>query len=275
MARRIFSCAGASLVSIPVDKDGLQTDALARIDARLAYVTPSHQFPLGSVMSISRRQELIEWAQRRNAFVVEDDYDSEYRYDIRPVPPLHGLAESDNVIYVGTISKTLSPMLRIGYLVVPPALQDVFASAKQLSDRHSPVAEQHALASLIESGSYEKHVRRVRRLNGERRKTLLSALRRRFSDRITVEGADAGLHIVVWFNELPQKLESALTERARTAGVGVHSISPHYSPGDLRRDNVGIVMGYAALDARQIERGIRILADVVSELRSSRPHSQH
>ncbi len=189
-------------VSIPVDADGLNTALLVGVEARLAYVTPSHQFPLGSVLPISRRHQLLAWARQHGAYIIEDDYDSEYRYDINPVPPLHGLEGSGHVIYLGTISKTLSPTLRIGYLVVPPELQEVFATAKQLTDRHSPIIEQEALASLIESGAYESHVRRVRRLNGERRETMLNALRHRFGDEISIEGADAGLHVVMWLNRL-------------------------------------------------------------------------
>jgi len=130
-------------------------------------------------MPVSRRHRLLEWARRHDAHVIEDDYDSEYRYDINPVPPLYGLEDSGgNVIYLGTISNTLSPALRIGYLVVPPALQQVFAAAKRLTDRHSPVAEQAALAALIENGAYERHVRRVRRLNGAARRAAERALHR-------------------------------------------------------------------------------------------------
>ncbi|MGO4685181.1 MocR-like pyridoxine biosynthesis transcription factor PdxR [Hyphomicrobium sp. 2TAF46] len=269
MARQIFSGTGASPVSVPVDDAGLNTDLLAEVDARLAYVTPSHQFPLGGVMPISRRHQLLQWAKRRNAHVIEDDYDSEYRYDINPVAPLHGLEDSDNVIYLGTISKTLSPTLRIGYLVVPPGLQDVFATAKELADRHSPVAEQEALAALIESGAYESHVRRVRRFNHERRQTLLNALRHRFGDKIEIEGADAGLHMVVWFKNLPLSLEPALLESARRERVGVHSISRLYDPAlpGGRPDQVGLVMGYSALDLRWIERGTHLLADAVKRVR--------
>jgi GntR family transcriptional regulator/MocR family aminotransferase len=267
MARRIFACTGASPISIPVDGDGLKTELLADTEARMAYVTPSHQFPLGSVMSIARRHQLLEWAQHYDAYVIEDDYDSEYRYDINPVPPLHVLEESGNVIYLGTISKTLSPTLRIGYLVVPPHLQEVAASAKQLTDRHSPVTEQDALASFIESGLYEAHVRRVRRLNSERRQMLLNALNHRFADSITIEGADAGLHIVVWFKELPRSQEQELIHAARRVGVGVHSISALYDPGSItaRADKVGLVMGYAALDTKQIEKGVHLLAQAVKQ----------
>ena len=268
MARQVFASTGASPISVAVDGDGLETDLLARIEARLAYVTPSHQFPLGGVMPISRRHQLLEWARRNDAYVIEDDYDSEYRYDINPVPPLHKLEDRSSVIYLGTISKTLSPMLRIGYLVVPPELKDVFATAKQLLDRHSPVAEQEALASLIESGAYESHVRRVRRLNGERRQTLLNALRRGFEDRIAIEGADAGLHVVVWLKDLPRSLEAPLVEGARRAGVGIHSISPLYD-GEVDEgpaDRVGLVMGYSALSTRQIEKGVRLLLEAVEHV---------
>jgi GntR family transcriptional regulator/MocR family aminotransferase len=268
MARWAFASQGASAVPLGVNGDGLITDLLAGIEARLAYVTPSHQFPLGSVMPISRRHQLLAWARERGAYVIEDDYDSEYRYDINPVPPLHGLEDSERVIYLGTISKTLSPTLRIGYLVVPPQLQEVFARSKELTDRHSPVMEQEALASLIESGTYESHVRRMRRLNGERRKALLNAVRHSFGDRIAIEGADAGLHVVMWFRELSRSLEEAVIERARRAGVGVYSIASLYGTyaDDIRADQIGLVMGYAALDIRNIERGVHLLAGVVEEL---------
>lgn len=272
MARRVFSATGATAVPIPVDADGLETERLARIEARLAYVTPSHQFPLGGVLPIARRHQLLAWAKRFDAYVIEDDYDSEYRYDTRPVPPLHALEGSDNVIYLGTISKTLSPTLRIGYLVAPSGLQSVFSTAKQVMDRHTSLIEQEALASMLESGAYDSHVRRVRRRNGERRQTLLDALRRRFGERIRIEGAAAGLHVVVWFRDLPQASEATLIEAARARGVGIYPVSMLF---DQRRParrtaGVGLVMGYAALEARQIERGCQLLAQAVEQIRPAR-----
>lgn len=271
MARQVFASTGALPVPTAADRDGLRADLVEDIDARLAYVTPSHQFPLGGVMPVARRHRLVAWAERRGAWLVEDDYDSEYRYDINPVPPLHGLEDSGRVIYLGTISKTLSPTLRIGYLVVPPALQEAFAAAKQLTDRHSPLTEQEALAALIESGAYERHLRRVRRANGERREALLAALRLHFGDRIAIEGAEAGLHIVAWFAGLPAAQEPALVAAARRAGVGVYPLSPLYDPGNAqgRPDAAGLVMGYAALDARRIARGVEGLAAAVEEARKA------
>ncbi|MFT3688526.1 PLP-dependent aminotransferase family protein [Paenirhodobacter sp.] len=267
MARGVFASTGAMSLPLPVDRDGLVAEALAHVRARLAYVTPSHQFPLGGVLPVSRRHQLLAWARGQGAWVVEDDYDSEYRYDITPVPPLYGLDDSGRVIYLGTISKTLSPSLRIGYLVVPPDLRQVFATAKHLADRHAPLTEQEALAALIESGAYERHVRRARRLNGERRMTLLNALRGCFGDGAAIEGADAGLHLVLWL-DLPPSCEAPLVAEAGRAGVGIYPISPLYDPqaGTLP-DRVGLVMGYAALDARRIERGVQLLAEAVSRVR--------
>ncbi|RZN08008.1 aspartate aminotransferase [Bradyrhizobium genosp. SA-3] len=271
MAKHAFSATGATAVPIPVDKDGLLTERLTKTEARVAYVTPSHQFPLGSVMPIGRRQQLLNWAKKFNAYVIEDDYDSEYRYDTKPIPPLHTLEDSENVIYLGTVSKTLSPTLRIGYLVVPPELQSIFSAAKQGIDRHTPLFEQEALATMLETGTYDSHVNRIRRRNGERRKMLLDALRRRFGDRIQIDGAAAGLHVVVWFCDLPQASEAILIEAARTRGVGIYPVSPlfdrRHAGGGRRPDLAGLVMGYAALQPRQIERGCQLLAQAVEQLR--------
>lgn len=266
-ARQIFSSTGASPVAIPVDDAGFRSDKLGGVRARLAYVTPSHQFPLGSVMSVSRRHQLLEWAHRNDAYVVEDDYDSEFRYDINPVPPLHSLGGGGAVIYLGTVSKTLSPTLRIGFLVIPPALTNVFANAKLLADRHSPLTEQEALASLIESGAYERHVRRMRRIYAGRRAVLLDALAKAFGETVVVEGAEAGLHIVVWFTRLPRSAERVLAEAARSRSVGIYSVSRHYGEGGEVPDQLGLVFGYAALDERRIRKGIELLAEAITSIK--------
>jgi GntR family transcriptional regulator/MocR family aminotransferase len=266
MARYNFAATGATTVPIPVDAEGLQTARLDGVAARLVYVTPSHQYPLGGVMPIGRRHQLLAWARTQDAYVIEDDYDSEYRYDTKPIPPLHTLEGSDNVIYLGTVSKTLSPTLRIGYLVVPAGLRSTFAAAKQIMDRHTPLAEQQALAAMLESGAYERHIRRVRRRNAERRQALLDALRRRFGDRVRIEGAAAGLHVVAWFDDLTQKREDALIKAARARGVGIYPVSALFAGPRRARSTVGLVMGYSALEVAQIERGCKLLAQVVAEL---------
>lgn len=266
MARRVFAAAGAEVVPIPVDEEGLRIEPLAGLGAvRLAYVTPSHQFPLGSVLSARRRQELLAWSGQSGAYVLEDDYDGEYRYDIRPIPPLQTMGHAENVLYLGTISKSLSPMLRLGYLVVPPPFYPAFAAAKQLIDRHSPSLDQEALAAMIASGAYERHIRRSRRSNGRRREALLAALKVELGDQVTITGADAGLHVVVWFERLDRTREGELITRARAAGIGLYPVSPLYSADDAghRPDRAGIVMGYASLEEAEIRKGVSALAEML------------
>lgn len=269
LARQSLGACAATLVPVEVDREGMRTDRLAAAgDARLAYVTPSHQYPLGGVMPVGRRQELLAWARRTGAYVIEDDYDGEYRYDIAPIQPLHALDRAEQVIYAGTVSKTLSPSLRLGYLVVPPALCSAFAAAKRLSDRHTPSLEQEALASFIADGTYERHVRRARRRNGQRRATLLAALSATLGSRISVVGTDAGLHVVAWFNDISMRRKAELIGKARAVGLGLYPITPLYDPASLsaRPDCAGLVMGYACLAEREIKRGVQLLAAVLDNL---------
>ncbi|SFC56158.1 GntR family transcriptional regulator / MocR family aminotransferase [Bosea sp. CRIB-10] len=263
LARQAFLTAGAELSPQPVDREGMQTAKLP--PARLAFVTPSHQLPLGSILSAPRRLGLLAWAARHGAFVIEDDYDAEYRHGVGPVPPLRSLDQAGSVIYLGTVSKTLSPTLRLGYLVLPPALREVFARAKRMVDRHTPELEQAALAELIEGGAYERHVRRIRRRNGERRAALLKALRERLGERVTTAGTDAGLHVLAWINGLPQARESELTERAASASLGLYGVSGLYDRPDDPERRAGLVIGYAALDENQIAAGIARLDGLLRE----------
>lgn len=267
MARSIFEMTGAKAVPMTVDSDGARTGGMTNTQARLAYVTPSHQFPLGSVMSVERRLQLLNWAQEKRSYIIEDDYDSEYRFDVNPVPPLRALGGAANVIYIGTVSKTLSPTLRIGYVVVPRALQELFAHAKRLTDRHTPVLEQEALARLLEGGSYESHVRRARRKNARRRSALLDALDAQFGEAVQVEGADAGLHVVVWFPDMQPFMGPLLVNRAASLGVGVYSLSPHYMD-DSCCHRLGLVMGYASLTESSIQEGVRLLRVAYEDVRS-------
>ena len=263
LARQVFLAAGAEVIPVPVDREGMRTDGLPA--ARLAFITPSHQFPLGGVMPAGRRRELLAWARRCGAYVVEDDYDGEYRFDIAPIPPLQALDDAGRVIYLGTVSKTLSPTLRLGYLVVPAALSTVFAKAKRLADRHAPSLEQEALADLIGSGAYERHVRRVRRANAERRAALLVALARTLPGAVTLAGTEAGLHIVAWLEGIPRAAEEDFVSRAANAGLGVYPIGPLYdrTAHAPRPDCVGLVLGYAALNVADIGKGVELLAELI------------
>lgn len=262
LARHAFTAAGGVAVPVPVDGDGLRTDELP--SARLAYVEPSHQFPLGSVLLATRRRSLLTWAARAGACIIEDDYDGEYRHDIAPIPPLQTI-DQDSVIYVGTVSKTLSPTLRLGYLVVPTTLCRAFSEAKRLTDRHTPLLEQDALAELLTSGAYERHVRSIRRKNAERRAMLLQALADHLGAAVTIAGADTGLHIVAWIDGVAADREPAIIEAARASGVGLYPVSPLYDPTEPRPAAAGFILGYAGLEAEALRRGVAVLATVLAE----------
>lgn len=270
MARRVFEAAGAVVRATPVDEHGLVTQGLPKGSAVLAYVTPSHQFPLGAVMPIGRRHELLSWAQRSSAWIIEDDYDGEFRYGLRPVDTLQSLDEAGCVIYIGTFSKALSPQMRLGYLVLPRPLVAAFRQAKQLTDRHAPRLEQVVLASLIRSGAYERHIRRIRRVNERRRSALIEAIEKHLPGRTHIEGAASGLHVVVWLEGIRARDEAALVAQAREHQVGVWPVSPLYSAGrTLRKRNcAGLVLGYASLELAEIDVGIRRLGTVVNRMRS-------
>jgi len=267
MARRCFEATGARCLATAVDRHGLDTSSLPQdSNARLVYVTPSHQFPLGGVLPITRRQELLQWARRQNAWIVEDDYDGEFRYGQRPIDALQSIDGDGRVIYVGTFSKALSPQLRLGYLVLPPELVSVFQQAKRLTDRHAPVLEQRVLASLIESGTYERHVRRMRRENERRRGALLDAVARYLPKDAQVGGTAAGLHVVLWLPFLRPKDELSLVTAARQVGVGIYPVSTLFagpaSPTQPRP--AGFILGYASLTVEQIQQGIQTLGRLIS-----------
>ncbi len=254
-ARQAFLTHGARLRPVTVDEDGIRVTALPGQQTRLLYVTPSHQFPTGAVLSLPRRLELLAWAERSGAFIVEDDYDSEFRYDARPIPSLQGLAQHENVLYVGTFSKVLFPSLRIGYIVLPAALVNVFERAKWLMDRHTPTLDQRALADFIDEGHLERHLRRMRGLYDRRRQKLAAALQAHFGDRVTILGKNSGMHLMIRLQTSWSSKE--VTERAASAGVGLLNAGMYYLKGD-RGDE--FVLGYAAVSERRIQEGVRRLA---------------
>jgi GntR family transcriptional regulator/MocR family aminotransferase len=262
-ARWAFQAAGARLVAAPVDEEGLDVTRLPReaARARLAYVTPSHQFPTGVVMSLSRRLALLEWARARSAWVVEDDYDSEYRYEGRPIEAVQGLDGSRRVIYVGTLSKVLFPALRLGYLVVPPELVGVFRATKWVTDRHSPTLYQQVLADFIADGHFERHLRRSRTRHAARRAALLEALDAFLRDRVDVVGANTGKHVLVWLRDVPARAMPAVAAEARKDGVGVYPVTPYYFKPPRR---AGFLLGYTPLDERDIREGIHRFAKAIA-----------
>lgn len=266
IVRRSFEAYGAQVLPVPVDAQGLDPEHLpTQAGVRLAYVTPSHQFPLGGVLPVGRRQALLQWARQRDAWILEDDYDGEFRYGQRPIEALQSIDTDGRVIYLGTFSKSLSPQLRLGYLVLPPALVPAFAQAKRLADRHAPLLEQRTLAALIDAGLYERHVRRMRRTHERRRSALLAAIARHLPAQAQVAGTAAGLHVVLWLPWLPAHAEPTLVTAARRADVGVYPISPLFAQPATRwaPRAAGLVLGYASLPPAQIDQGIARLAQVL------------
>ncbi len=259
-ARRIFASQGAKLHPILVDGDGMDVDTLARLTdpIRLVYVTPSHQFPTGAVLSLPRRLALLAWAKRQGALILEDDYDSEYRYGGRPIPALQGLGSGQSVLYLGTFSKVLFPSLRIGYMVLPLALVPIFSRAKWLADRQVPTLEQAVLADFIAEGHLERHIRRMRSLYDQRRQAMVTALQTYFGARATILGENAGLHMMVRFQTTIPDAE--LIVRAEQVGVGLISAAPQYlgdSPGHE------FIFSYTELDEGAIATGMKKLASII------------
>ncbi|HEX6535827.1 MAG TPA: PLP-dependent aminotransferase family protein [Gemmatimonadaceae bacterium] len=250
-----FEACGASVVTAPLGDASAPLDASRLRGARLAYVTPAHQFPLGQAMSLPRRLELLEWARSSDAMIFEDDYDSEYRYTGRPLPALQGLDRRGVVLFGGSFSKVLFPSLRLGYLVVPPDLVDRVAAIKSLTSRHAPLLEQAVLHDFIAEGHFARHVRRMREVYAARLAVLLACARRRLAGLLEIADVEAGLQTAGW-------LAAGLDERAATKAAAERNVD--VTPlGEYRRARAardGLQLGFAAVDEREIRRGVRDLA---------------
>ena len=253
-AREIFRAAGARLYPVPVDRDGLDVAKLPA-QARLAFLTPSHQFPTGTILSLARRLTLLQWAKRSNAVLIEDDYDGEFYYEGQPVESMQGLDAEGRVIYAGTFSRTIFPALRIGYLIAPKSLVAVLTAAKWLCDRHTATLEQETLAEFISSGAYERYLRSVRRANARRRQALLEALRKHIGERVELTGDRSGTHLALWPRErIP---EGEIIARAAAQGVRVYGMSEYF----LRRPRqTGLLLGYSRMSEEEIREGVKRLA---------------
>jgi GntR family transcriptional regulator/MocR family aminotransferase len=259
--RAVLAAADLKVVPVPVDEEGLDVAAGARMagNARLACVAPSHQYPLGVVMSLRRRLDLLAWARDSRAWVIEDDYHSEYRYAGRPLAAMQGLDHDGRVIYVGTFSTVMFPSLRVGYLVAPPALVDAFKAARGTLDDHAPMTPQPALADFIAEGHYAAHLRRMRRLYQARQQALLGAASRHFSGLLEVAPDEAGMHLVAGLSPpLARRMDdTAAASRAAAAGIATTALSGFYM-GAARRQ--GLLLGYAAVDEGAIEAAAKRLA---------------
>jgi GntR family transcriptional regulator/MocR family aminotransferase len=259
-ARDAFRLAGARIVPVPVDDDGLDVAAgIARAPhARVAYVTPSHQYPLGVVMSAPRRLELLDWARRRGAWLFEDDYDSEYRYDGQPLSSLYGLDGDARVIYVGTFSKVLFPAVRVGYLVIPRDLVARFRRFREAIDIFPSHLHQAVLADFVSEGHFARHLRRMRGVYAERRRALEVALATELGAAMRILGEHAGMHLVALLP--PGTRDKDIAIRAARAGISVIPLSSCCAG----RARAGLVLGYGSTRLAEIPAAVRRLRSILS-----------
>jgi GntR family transcriptional regulator/MocR family aminotransferase len=265
-AARVFEAVGARVATADVDGEGMKPSAASLRGARLVYLTPGHQFPLGTTMSLVRRLELLDWARKSGAILFEDDYDSEFRYSGRPVPALQGLDPQERVLFAGSFSKVLFPSLRLGYLVVPPDLVETFAAAKSITSRHPPVVEQAVLCDFITAGHFGRHLRRMRQVYAERLSALLDGARRQLAGLLEISAVEAGLQTAGW---LCAGLDGESAARAAAQrGVEVTPLARYCRRPPARQ---GLQLGFAAIDTAEIRRGVRELAAALdAELKAVR-----
>jgi GntR family transcriptional regulator / MocR family aminotransferase len=263
-----FQAAGGTLIRARVDANGLDPASLPNdgTRVRLVYVTPSHQFPTGAVMPVARRLALLAWARRHGAYVIEDDYNGEFRYAGRSIEALTALDPDGPVIYCGTLAKSLFPSLRLGYLVLPKDLVPAVVACRWLTDRGSPLLLQRTVAELMATGEYDRHIRRMLRRYRTRREALIRALQARLGADVEIRGGASGSHIAVWLPRLPPERVQELIDRCKSRGVGVYSIAGHAA---LPLERAGLMLGYGLLDVERINRGVRVLAEAYKRLMKS------
>jgi GntR family transcriptional regulator/MocR family aminotransferase len=258
-AAMVFESAGAKISAMAVDHEGMELRALGLRGARLVYVTPGHQFPLGISMSLARRLQLLDWARKSGALIFEDDYDSEYRYSGRPVPAMQGLDRNGSVLFAGSFSKVLFPSLRLGYLVIPPDLVDYFAAAKSITSRHTQLLDQAVLCDFITEGHFGRHLRRMRGVYAERVSVLLRAAREKLAGLLEISDVEAGLQTVGW-------LRGGITGESATHAAAARNVEvvplSRYTRGRATQNATqeGLQLGFASVDPREIRRGVEQLA---------------
>ncbi len=261
LVRSVLMGSGCRVVPVPVDEEGLNVAAGVRRsrNARAAFVTPSHHYPLGKTMSISRRLQLLDWARKASAWIIEDDYDSEFRFEGMPIPSLQGLDSARRVIYIGTFSKVLFPSVRVGYLVVPPDLVDTFRSVRIATDIFPPYLVQEVLTDFLTSGQFARHIRRMRTLYKSRYFALVDSLRAEFGDSLEIHGAEAGMHLSVI---LPDSYsDRAVAARAAAENLWLWPISHCWSGNQLRQ---GLILGFGNTDSEKMLPAVQHLRRILA-----------
>jgi GntR family transcriptional regulator/MocR family aminotransferase len=249
------------VIPIPVDGDGIDVARAIKSSpaARVVYVTPANQFPLGTLMSAERRVELLSWAARAGTWIIEDEYDAEYRYSGKPIASLHSLDSSGSVIYVGTFTKMLFNALRIGFIVVPERLVEAFSIVRSFMDRHAPTLDQAVLAEFINEGHFGHHVRKMRQVYSDRSQLLAEEANKRLSGLLNVEHAQSGMRTVAWITT--GVTEMVLTQRAKQLGLEVVPLSSYVSK---YKQKPALTLGFAGCSASEIKRGVLVLETALS-----------
>ena len=261
-ARWLFHSLGAHVIGVPVDEEGLNVDAIPAA-ARIVYVTPSHQFPLGTAMSLQRRTGLLAWAERRGGVIIEDDYDSEFRFSGRPLDPLQTLDRTGRVIYVGSFSKVLLPALRVGFLIAPASLQPALLTARQLCGWHGDIATQAALARFIDQGLLARHIRKVSREYAERHARITEAIERRFNRWLRMIPSAAGLHLsaeAVGPADHARADIARVIRRAAERGITIGSLSSCHIDATAADTKAGLILGYGGIPSARLDEGLKRLA---------------
>ncbi len=255
MVRHAFESHRCRVIGVPVDADGLVVEAIPR-RTRVVYVTPSHQYPLGMPMTMERRQSLLEWAQRVDAAIVEDDYDSEFRYGGRPLESLQSLDGSGRVLYIGSFSKVMLPTLRLGFVVAPTSLHAALRKAKSVTDWHTAVPAQAAAAQFIDDGLLAQHIRRMRGVYAARHELIRELLANEFAGVLKAVPSASGLHLATFLTGRGAARDQLISERASALGVSVFPLSYHYVS---TRPRAGLLFGYGAIPVDRIAEGLRRL----------------
>ena len=254
--RAVLHNAGFQVCPISVESDGINVQELANSEALAVYVTPSHQFPTGAIMSISKRLQLLEWAVRKQAIIIEDDYSCHLRYNVRPIPALQGISPMANVVYFGNFSKPLLPSLRIAFMILPPSLLNVYKTLYRTYNTSVPYLYQRTLERFMEEGYWNRHLRRVLQVYKKKHECLMQSLKEQFCDLIAIHGNNAGLFITIKVNS--HLFETDLIQRAAGYGVRVYPVSEHWQR-IYKYDRKTVLLGYSSLDLEEIKQAVRLL----------------
>lgn len=254
--RSVFLDKGCCIENVPLDKDGLSVEYMQTCTAKAVYVTPSHQFPLGMVLPISKRVRLLKWASQTGSYIIEDDYDSEFRYQGKPIPSLKSLDEDEKVIYLGTFSKSFLPSVRLSYIVVPPSLFDQYLQKNAAYNQSVSPIIQRAMAKFMQSGEFERHIRRMRKLYQRKHQALLRSIEQHMGSKVEIIGEKSGLHILLRIKGISSNI---LIENGLQKGVKVYSPSRFWFNSNSK-DNSYIMLGFGGLSIEKIEDGVKLLA---------------